>query len=94
MWTCCCGQGFHFLFCSNIKKGCYGREIILLVFNHVPTEGPLTVDVVGVDVLDGSAADVGGLGPEGNTPQLVHATQLQRRGSKVRGHRQGDSRVQ
>lgn len=35
-----------------------------------------TVDVVGVDVLDSSSADISGLSPECNAPQLVHPTQL------------------
>ena len=37
----------------------------------------LTVDVVGVDILDGGSADVSRLGPESDAPQLVHPTQLE-----------------
>lgn len=36
----------------------------------------LTVDVVRVDVLDGSTADISGLSPQSNSPELVHPTQL------------------
>lgn len=35
-----------------------------------------TVDVVGVDVLDGCSTDISRLGPQSNAPELVHATQL------------------
>lgn len=38
--------------------------------------GKLTVDVVGVDVLDGSAADISRLSSQSDPPQLVHPTQL------------------
>lgn len=38
----------------------------------------LTADVIGVDVLDGSAADVCRLSPQRDSPQLIHTTQLQK----------------
>lgn len=37
----------------------------------------LTVDVVGVDVLDGGTANVSRLSSESDSPQLVHPTQLE-----------------
>ena len=49
-----------------------------------PCGGKPTVDVIGVDVLDGGAADVGRLGPQSDAPQLVHPAQLERERERER----------
>lgn len=53
---------------------------LLQVFETLPSAhdgGKLTVDVVGVDVLDGGAADISRLSSQSDPPQLVHPTQLE-----------------
>ncbi len=45
---------------------------------YVSVQCLLTTDVIGVDVLDGSTADVCRLSPQRDSPQLIHTTQLQK----------------
>lgn len=53
----------------------------------------LTANVIGVDVLDRSSADVCGLSPQGDSPQLIHTTQLQRERERGRGVRENISKT-
>lgn len=53
---------------------------------HVRVCSLLTTDIIGVDVLDRSSADVCGLSSQGDSPQLIHTTQLQRERESQREH--------